>query len=74
MRVKHKLFEHMRLKEIELGRQITITEVSNESGISRVTLHAWLHDAYLNRFEANTVSKLCEYFGCDIGDLLVIEE
>lgn len=74
MRVRHFLFELMRLKEIELGRQINITEVAQESGVTRATLHAWLRNRYVTRFDADTVVRLCAYFGCGIDDLLMLED
>jgi len=74
MRVKNMLFARLRLKEIELGRRIDITEVSRDSGVTRATLHAWLRNPYLARFEADTVTRLCAYFECGLDDLLVLED
>jgi len=74
MRVRNLLFERIRLKEIELRRRIDITEVSRDSGVTRATLHAWLRNPYLARFDADTVARLCAYFECGLDDLLMLED
>lgn len=74
MRVRNLLFERIRLKEIEQRRRIDVTEVAQESGVTRATLHAWLRNPYLTRFEADTVTRLCAYFECGLEDLLMLED
>lgn len=74
MPVRNKLFERIRYKELELGHTLSISDVSAQSGVTRATLYAWLNKPHLARFEAETITKLCRYFNCQVGDLLVYED
>lgn len=58
-------------KQSQENRVINVKILSQETGISRQTLYKWL-EGKLDRFEAETIEKLCRYFHCDIGDLLTI--
>lgn len=51
----------------------SISNLSRETGISRVTLHELYHDKNKAiRFE--TIETLCRYFNCEVGDLLEYEK
>jgi putative transcriptional regulator len=66
-------FKKMLLKkEYELGRRITIEEISNATGIAPSTLSAWSSNG-LTSYKAVTLIALCDYFDCEVGDLLVYE-
>ena len=47
----------------------TITEVSNETGISRATLTN-LSRNRAKGLQFKTIDRLCKYFNCDVGDLI----
>lgn len=51
----------------------SINQLSKETGISRPTLTRIYNDES-DRIEFLTVQKLCDYFECNVGDLLVLEE
>ena len=54
-------------------RKKRISDVARDTGISRTTLtHLYYGDNRAISFE--TLSKLCGYFQCDIGDILVRKE
>ncbi len=66
---------HLQIKELiaaktaQWGRRITLLEVANATGISRMTLSRMMrHQGY------NTVTdhldKLCTYFQCDLNELV----
>ena len=62
-----------RLSAILGARRIKLTEVSRETGISRVTLT----NLYYERNSGITMGvldKLCKYLGCKVSDLLEYEE
>jgi putative transcriptional regulator len=54
-------------------RRITLLTVSEETGISKNTLYAMAKDT-IERYPKDTLVKLCEYFGCGIEELLLLEE
>ncbi len=56
-------------KQLAWGRTITITEIADASGISRMTLHRMLKD---QRYNASTdnLNKLCAYLQCELYDLI----
>ncbi len=56
-------------KQVEWGRTITVTEIADASGISRMTLHRMLKDPTYNA-STDHLSKLCMYFQCELSALL----
>jgi putative transcriptional regulator len=54
-------------------RRIPLAEVARSTGLSRYTLSA-LADNSIREYPAETLATICEYLGCDVGDLLVLEE
>lgn len=51
----------------------SINQLANETGISRPTLTRIYNDE-MDRIELLTIQKLCDFFGCLPGDILVLEE
>jgi putative transcriptional regulator len=52
-------------------RRLTLKRVADETGISYYTLNAIAHDT-IREYPRAALSALCDYFACDIGDLLTI--
>lgn len=52
---------------------VKISDISEATGISRTTLCALNWDKGKG-VQFNTLDKLCQYFNCNISDLLVYEE
>jgi len=69
---------YLQIKEViasrkaKWGRRITLTEVSNATGISRMTLSRMIrrqgHSTVTNHLD-----KLCNYFQCDLNELVRYE-
>jgi putative transcriptional regulator len=51
----------------------SINQLSNETGISRLTLTN-IYNESGKAIEYETMHKLCDYFNCTVGDLLVYEK
>lgn len=51
----------------------SINQLHKETGITRKTLTRIYNDE-ANQLDFHTITTLCEYFQCDIGDLLYFEE
>lgn len=56
-------------KQLAWGRTITITEIADASGISRMTLHRMLKDHTYNA-STDHLNKLCTYLQCDLYALI----
>jgi transcriptional regulator with XRE-family HTH domain len=72
-RVRNRLLILMTEKERQLGRRITRKEIAEAIDVSQHTIASWLRND-LNKFEAHMIERLCNYFQCEIWDLLVLEE
>ena len=48
-------------------------DVQRETGIAWSTLNSWANNQ-LTRYDAPVIMALCEYFDCQVGDLLVYEK
>lgn len=57
-------------REFKLGRIVTITEISEATGIHRVTLYKMSNERGYNAGMDNG-DRLCAFFDCQPGDLLV---
>lgn len=51
----------------------SINQLANETGITRKTLTRIYNDE-ANQLDFNTAARLCEFFDCELHDLLYIEE
>lgn len=59
-------------KERKLGRKITLTEIHEVTGVSISVLSRWMRNQ-IERYDAPIVESLCEYFECEVGDLLYLD-
>ena len=68
--IQCRLRELMALKSRESRRKITYDDVTSNTRLSRSTLVRLANDR-AERISINTMAKLCWYFDCQPGDLLV---
>lgn len=71
-----KIVNHFRIllaqKATRLQKNIALQDVQRETGIAWSTLNAWANNR-VTRYDAPVIQALCEYFDCQVGDLLVFE-
>lgn len=66
---------HLEIKELiaakaaQWGRRITLLEVANATGISRMTLNRMMRQQGYNTV-TDHLDKLCTYFQCDLNELV----
>jgi putative transcriptional regulator len=53
-------------------RNIALKEVGRSTGIAWSTLNAWANNQ-VTRYDAPVIKALCEYFTCQVGDLIIYE-
>lgn len=67
--VKNKFGILLAEKRILEKDSIPLSQVAKDTGIARRTLYAWLSNK-VDRFDADVIDKLCQYFDVGLGDLL----
>lgn len=50
--------------------QVNMKQIEKDTGLNYVTVYKWVKGT-VNRAEFKTISVWCEYFGCDVADVLV---
>jgi len=51
----------------------TMIELSSKTGLDKNTISNW-YNQKVTRFSAETLEVLCEFFDCQVGDILVYEK
>lgn len=64
---------HCKLSTLMGAKRVTIQEVHNSTGLSRNTISNLYYDR-ATRVDYETVSRLCDYFQCEVEDLLSCEK
>jgi len=54
-------------------RNIALMDVQRETSIAWSTLNSWANNK-VTRYDAPVIQALCEYFDCQVGDLLVYKK
>lgn len=55
-------------KQFQEGRRITLTELSEATGINRVTLSKMVNQKGYSTV-TDHLDRLCKFFGCKVGDI-----
>lgn len=64
---------HMRIVELLTEKDISKNQICKDLDLPRGNFNRYCRDEF-QRIDANLLLKLCEYFGCEPGELLVIEK
>ncbi|HEX7048522.1 MAG TPA: helix-turn-helix transcriptional regulator [Gammaproteobacteria bacterium] len=67
--IRIRLREQLEKKRLAERRRITLNEVAKKAGISRTTLNRVANIPGYNT-NTNTIEALCNYFECEIDDLV----
>ncbi len=67
--LRFKLSERIADKEFRERRRLTVLEVSQATGINRMTLSKLLNQHGVN-VQTDNLDRLCKYFACTVGDLV----
>jgi putative transcriptional regulator len=55
------------------ARRMTVAELARATDLNRSTLAALRHGSAA-RVDLKTIEILCRYFGCDVGELFVLDD
>lgn len=67
--VKNRLLILLQEKGAKQGERITQKDLAMATGITEATLSNWIKGK-VDRFDAKVIDAICEYFDCQVGDLL----
>lgn len=67
--LRFKLSERIADKEFKERRRITVLEISEATGINRMTLSKLMNKHGAN-VQTDNLDRLCAYFGCRIEELV----
>ncbi|RMG88407.1 MAG: XRE family transcriptional regulator [Chloroflexi bacterium] len=74
-----KAFMRSKLKELVFKREqaeqrrIFQNEIAEKTGLTPGTISRWMSPRPIRQIQDDVVIPLCEFFQCDIGDLVTIE-
>lgn len=71
-RVKNRLLELIQERERKIGRRVKQHDIAVFVGVSDHTIINWIRNE-TTKFDGQTIERLCDYFDCDIADLLYFE-
>ncbi len=60
-------------KQQHEGRRISVKQVAREADVKEYTVYGFANSD-LREYPASAIVKLCEYFSCNVGDLLTVED
>ena len=55
------------------GERLTQASLSEQTGIAASTINR-MYNGTARRFDAHVIERLCEFFSCDVGDLLSLAQ
>jgi DNA-binding Xre family transcriptional regulator len=70
--VKNRLLELIQAKERKIGRRVKQHDIAEFAEVSDHTIIAWIRNE-VSRFDGKLVANLCDYFDCELSDLLYFE-
>lgn len=70
MAIRYQLLTQIERKKIREGRKLTYRVIASESGVSTNTLSKMKNQS-LDQIGRITLDKLCKYFNCQPGDLII---
>lgn len=75
--VKRKIAEYkdygkmnIKIKEIMDAREVSVYELSKETGLKHQTVKSYYNNAPLTKVDMDVLAKLCYVMGCNIDDVL----
>lgn len=71
--MRSKMAELVARRERELGKRIFQKDIVEATNLNPNTISRWMSPEPLTRIEENVIVPLCEYLGCEIGDIIYID-
>ena len=68
--IQHRLRELMDIRSREQGKRITYRDITRETGLFNSTLSPLANNTF-NRVDKSVLDRLCAFFNCGPGHLLI---
>lgn len=68
-RVLNRVEELLARKRREEGKRPSYRDIAEVTGLSKTTVGKWSRNE-IDNFSGDILAAFCEYFDCDVGDLL----
>lgn len=72
-RVKSRLGIVLAEHQLKVGKRITLASLATAISTRPSTLSRWMSPEPMEKIDANTLEKLCNFFECQVGDLIFID-
>ena len=70
--VRNRLLELIQERERKIGRRVKQHDIAQFVGVSDHTIINWIRNE-TSKFDGEIIARLCDYFDCDLADLLYFE-
>ena len=70
--VKNRLIALIGEKQAKTNQPVTQADVARALGLSRQAINHWAQNT-ITSYPADTLDKMCKYFDCTVGDILIYE-
>jgi len=71
--VRNRFLQLVAQKEMREGRRIRNKEIAEAVGVAEHTVARWIKND-VTKIDVPVLEAFCEYFDCDVGDLLYMEQ
>lgn len=71
--MRSQLLTLLAAKEQARGKRVSLKQVARETELPPFTVYGFANNT-LKEYPADAIAKLCLYLGCEVGDLLKIED
>lgn len=70
--LKNRLLMLIQERERTMNRRIKLKDLAEFVGVTNHTITSWIRND-VRKYEAHIIEGFCDYFDCDLGDLLYFE-
>jgi putative transcriptional regulator len=70
--LKNRLLILIQERERKISRRIKMKDLAEFVGVTNNTIRSWIQND-VRKYEAQIIEGFCEYFDCDVADLLYFE-
>ncbi len=70
--LRNRLLALIQAREQKIGRRVKLKDLAEFVGVTYHTVTSWIRND-VRKYEAHIIEGFCDYFDCDVGDLLYIE-
>jgi DNA-binding Xre family transcriptional regulator len=70
--LRNRLLALIQAREQALNRRVKLKDLADFVGVTNHTITSWIRNE-VRKYEAHIIEGFCDYFSCDVGDLLYFE-